>query len=297
MEFDVLPVNYLAQFRQVFPHADFVDAAPLIRRVRMIKSRYEIHLMQDGARQVDKVCRHAREIIRQGMSDLELAAELERAARMEGHQGLVRLRQFNSELHYGLVVSGSDSAAPAFAESPLGGVGVSPAFGQGASYKPIDRFEPIIVDITGCCDGYFVGQSRVFALGGLSRRLVKGYEDMLRVQELMKTLMPQLPAWEELYVECLALVAGLGYGDNFMGTPGRQVSFIGRGLGVEMDEYPLLGRGFRRMTLKPGMAFTLEPLLVFPGEGAVGITNSFYLDDEGALHQLTFSSEELVILP
>ena len=49
------------------------------------------------------------------------------------------------------------------------------------------------------------------------------------------------------------------------------------------------------MALKPGMVFAFEPKLVFPGEGAVGIENTFYLSETG-LKQLTFSDQELKIL-
>ena len=78
LELDVLPVNFFERYRQAFPSATFSDATPLIRTVRMLKSHYEIHILQDAAQQVDKVYRRAREIIREGMTDLELAAELER---------------------------------------------------------------------------------------------------------------------------------------------------------------------------------------------------------------------------
>ena len=49
------------------------------------------------------------------------------------------------------------------------------------------------------------------------------------------------------------------------------------------------------MTLEVGMAFAFEPKVVFPGEGALGIENTFYMSNEG-LKRLTHSSDELVIL-
>jgi Xaa-Pro dipeptidase len=295
LELDVLPVNFFERYRNLFPQGEFADASPLIRKVRMIKSHYEIHILKDAADQLDKVYRRAREVIREGMSDLELAAELEFTARKEGHQGLMRMRAFNAELFYGHIYSGADSAVPAYSDSPLGGVGLTPAFGQGASYKKVGRNEPIIFDIVACFDGYMVDQTRLFAIGGLSARLTKGYEDMLRVQERMIELAESRASWGVIYDECLALAVALGYADSFMGSKGAQVSFIGHGIGIEVDEYPFLARGFKDMTLEPGMVFAFEPKLVFPGEGAVGIENTFYLSDEG-LKRLTFSDQELVLL-
>lgn len=296
MELDVLPVNFFERYRRVYPTADYCDATPLIRRVRMIKSHYEIHIMQDAADQVDRVYRRAKEAIREGMTDIELAAELECVARKAGHLGIIRMRVFNGEMFIGHTFSGPDSAVPTYTDTPLGGMGPSPAFGQGASFKPIGRNEPIIVDFAGSVDGYVVDQTRIFAIGALPDMFCTAYDDMLRVQERMKELAVPGASWGHIYDECLSLAHERGYADSFMGAKGAQVSFIGHGVGVEIDEYPFIARGFNDMFLEPGMAFAFEPKAVFPGQGAIGIENTFYLSNEG-LKQLTHSSEELVILP
>lgn len=295
MEMDILPVNLFERYRKVYPQAEYSDATPIIRKVRMIKSHYEIHIMQDAADQVDKVYRRARDVIREGMTDLELAAELEYVARREGHLGLIRMRAFNGEMMFGHTFSGADSAVPAYTDTPLGGMGPSPSFGQGASLKPIGRNEPIIVDFAGSYDGYLVDQTRVFVIGALSDRLRRGYDDMVKIQERMMAMAPERPTWGEIYDECLSLAEKLGYAESFMGNRGAQVSFIGHGIGVEIDEYPFLARGFHDQRLEPGMAFAFEPKVVFPGEGAVGIEDTFYLTPTG-LKQLTHSDQSLVII-
>jgi Xaa-Pro dipeptidase len=296
MELDVVPVGFFERFRGVYPHAEFLDATPLIRKVRMIKSHYEIHLMKDAADQVHRVWQRAGEIIREGATDLEIAAELECTARKDGHQGLIRMRAFNSELLYGHIFSGTDSAVPSYVDTPLGGLGLNPSFGQGAGLKQIERNEPIIIDFAGCVDGYLVDQTRVFAIGSISERLQRGYEDMLAVQRRMMKIALPGASWGAVYNECLALAVEMGYTASFMGAQGSQVSFIGHGLGIEIDEYPFIAHGFDEMCLEVGMAFAFEPKVVFPGEGAIGIENTFYLSNDG-LQQLTYSSEELVILP
>ena len=295
MEFDVLPVAFFERYGKAFPEADMCDAAPLIRRVRMIKSPYEIDIMRDAGRQVDMVYRRAREVVREGTTDLEIAAELEYTARLEGHLGIIRMRVFNGEMLFGHTLCGPDSAVAAYTDTPLGGVGLSPCFGQGASNRKISRNEPIIIDFAGSVDGYLVDQTRVFALEGLSDRLMTGYEDMLSVQERMKELVRPGAVWGDIYNDCLKLAVERGYRDHFMGYKGAQVSFIGHGIGVEIDEYPFLARGFSEMVMEPGMVFAFEPKLVFPDVGAVGVENTFFLSESG-LEQLTCSSQELVIV-
>jgi Xaa-Pro dipeptidase len=174
-------------------------------------------------------------------------------------------------------------------------MGLSPAYGQGAGHKRIKRHEPVIVDFGGSVDGYLVDQTRMFALGDVSARLRKGFDDMCAVQEQMKVLAVPGAAWGAVYDGCLEMALSMGYSESFMGTAGAQVSFIGHGVGVELDEYPFIARGFNEMTLQPGMVFAFEPKLVFP-EGAVGIENTFYIANDGSLQQLTISDESFVIL-
>ncbi|HBT82383.1 MAG: peptidase M24 [Desulfuromonadales bacterium GWD2_61_12] len=295
MELDVVPVELYQRFAKVFEGCSIVGATHQIRTVRAVKSKYEIEIMKDAALQIDRVCQRAREVIREGMTDLELAAELEFCARKQGHQGISRMRGFNSELFYGHIFSGADSAVPAYLDAPLGGLGLNPSIGQGASYKKIGRNEPIIVDFAGAFDGYLADQTRVFCLGGLPDQLKKAYDDMLAIEMKLKEIARPGVAWGDIYDQCYQLACDLGYKEVFMGNPGAQVSFIGHGIGIEIDEYPFIARGFKDQVLEEFMVFAFEPKAVFAGLGAVGIENTFWLEKEGLKH-ITFTSEELVVL-
>ena len=295
MELDVVPVETFQRFAKVLPGCEMVGATHQIRMVRAIKSDYEIGIMKDAALQVDKVFRRAKEVIRTGMTDLELAAELEYTARRDGHQGVTRMRGFNAELFYGHIFSGADSAAPAYLDAPLGGMGVTPAVGQGASYKTIKAFEPICVDFAGAFDGYLVDQTRILCIGGLPEQLCRAYDDMVRIQNRLLEIARPGVTWGAVYDDCHRLACELGYADHFTGNKGAQVSFIGHGIGVEIDEYPFIARGFNDQVLQEDMTFAFEPKVVFAGLGAVGIENTFRLGSDGPKH-ITFSDQALAIL-
>lgn len=295
LELDVLPVALFQRLQKVFGDAAVSDATHLIRTVRSVKSDYEIEIMKDAALMVDQVCQRAQEVIRVGLTDLELAAELEFTARKLGHQGITRMRGFNSELFYGHIFSGADSAAPAYLDAPLGGIGVNPSIGQGASYKRIEANQPIIVDFAGAFDGYLVDQTRMFCIGGLPDELKKGYDDMIAIENRLKEIARPGVAWGELYDRCYQMACEMGHKDHFMGASGAQVSFIGHGIGVEIDEYPFIARGFKDQVLAEKMVFAFEPKVVYPGLGAVGIENTFWVEADGLKH-ITFTSEELVVL-
>lgn len=294
-EYDVLPVAVFDRYRKAFPAAESLDASSLVRRVRMIKSTYEIDLMRKAAQQADSVYRHARKVLRVGMTDIEFAAELEHYVRLQGHPGIVRMRSFNGEMLFAHVFSGADAACPAYLDTPLGGVGPHPSFGQGASWQRIEAHQPVVIDTGSFVDGYLADQTRILAIGELPEHLQTAYNDMLRVQSLMRQIVAPGVTWAEVYQCCYSLAVELGYADQFMGIKGAQAGFIGHGLGVEIDELPIIAPGFDQDVFEPEMAFAFEPKVVFAGEGVVGIENTYVLHSHG-LEQLTFSDEVLGVL-
>lgn len=294
-EFDVLPVATFERYRKLFGAATCLDASALLRQLRMIKSPYEIEQMRAAGGQANRVYQAARRTLRLGMTDIELAAELERVARLEGHPGIIRMRSFNGEMLYAHVFSGADSAIPAYLDTPLGGVGVHPSFGQGAGFRRISAHEPVIVDTGSFHNGYLADQTRVLSIGALSDELLRAYDAMVEVQTLMKNLVAPGVIWAEVYQRCRALAEQLGYAEHFMGFGRAQAGFIGHGLGIEIDELPIIAPSFQDQVFEIGMVFAFEPKAVFPGLGAVGIENTFVLHDTG-LEALTISDEAVAIL-
>jgi Xaa-Pro dipeptidase len=96
-----------------------------------------------------------------------------------------------------------------------------------------------------------------------------------------------------IYEEVLAVVANDGLGDHFMGYGPSQVRFVGHGVGLELDELPVLSRNER--LLEQGMVFALEPKFVFPDLGAIGIENTWAVTGDG-VERLTHAPEEIVVL-
>ena len=98
----------------------------------------------------------------------------------------------------------------------------------------------------------------------------------------------------ELYDLAVGLAAELGYGEYFMGHGDERIPFVGHGVGLELDEYPFLARG-QDMPLEKGMVIALEPKLIYPGLGVVGIENTHLVTDDG-LETLTVSEEDIIIV-
>ena len=295
MELDVVPVAVFRRIADLFPESEIRDVTPLIRRVRAVKSSYELEWMRAAAEMVTALCGKAGGFIREGRLEQEVAADLEHEVRMLGHQGLLRMRAFNCEIFMGQFMSGANAAIPAYLNAPLGGPGPNPCVGRGCGWKRIARNEPVLFDYTGAIGGYLSDMTRIFAIGSLEDDLRRGYDDMVEVQELMKTLVRPGTSWSAVYAACLDLVCRQGHAERFMGAPGAQVPFIGHGIGLEIDEYPFIAGGFNDFLFEENMTFAFEPKVVFPGRGAVGIENTFVVTAEGP-QALTLAPEHLMVL-
>ena len=295
LELDVLPTNNYFNYQRLFPDADLVDLSQAIRLIRAVKSSYEIDIMRKAAELSDQVAGHVPNILRVGMSEIELAGKVEAEARRLGHQGVVRMRLWGSEMFYGHLMSGSTAAVPSYLASPTGGAGTGPAIAQGPGFKAIQRNEPVLVDYVFAYNGYLSDHTRIFSLGPLPQELIDAHTAMLEVQQMVKRMAKPGVASGRLYDQAIAKTSELGYADHFMGAAGRErIRFVGHGIGLEVDEYPFLASG-QELPLQAGMAIALEPKLIFPGQGVVGIENTHVVTEDG-LEQLGSFQEKIIII-
>jgi Xaa-Pro aminopeptidase len=293
LELDVLPANLYIAYQKLF-QAKVIDVSPLVRQVRMVKSPYEVEIIRKAARLMEEVFGSVGEHLREGMTEVALAGQLEAVARRLGHQGFVRMRTWNQEMFYGHLMAGASAGVPSYLASPTGGTGLTPAIAQGAGFKRIGRHEPILLDYVGAVDGYLADQTRIFALGALPDRLVAAHQAMLTVQQTVVQAAHPGVACADLYRLAVDTAADLGYEEHFMGPSSDRIPFVGHGVGLELDEWPILTEQSPHH-LQPGMVFALEPKLIYPGEGVVGIENMFLVGPDG-LERLTLTPEELTVL-
>ncbi|GMB01222.1 Xaa-Pro peptidase family protein [Pelosinus sp. IPA-1] len=279
LELDVLPFNIYQMYRKVFPSAGFSDISPAIKEIRMIKSPYEVELLRNALQVADQAFSAVPTFLQAGIPEIELAALFEAELRKGGYSGSCKMRAFNQDFFYGNVCSGSNGSYPSFFDGPVGGKGVSLSFPQGAGWKKIERDEIVYIDYTCVVQGYTGDQARIFCVGELTPHMTKAFEDMLLIQdEILKGIKPGTPA-EEPYLLAVKIAEEMGYKDYFMGYKEDQVKFVGHGIGLELDEWPIFAKGLKNPIL-PGMTFALEPKLVFP-EGAIGTENSYVMTEEG----------------
>jgi Xaa-Pro dipeptidase len=294
MELDVLPVNLYSLYQTIFSHTKIVDVSFDIRLIRAVKSLYELDLMEQAAKYSDQVAAKVVDFLEVGKSEVALAGELEGYARSLGHQGIVRMRLWGSELFYGHLLSGPAAAVPSYLASPTGGEGVSPLIGQGAGFKKIARDETILFDYVFGWKGYLSDHTRIFCIGSLPDELLKAHDFMLEIQEETKAIGVPGAVTGDIYEQMVSLAADRGIAENFMGAGERKIRFTGHGIGLELDEFPFLAKG-QKMELEKGMIIALEPKAILPGKGVVGIENTHVVTEQG-LEPLTKISDKITFV-
>lgn len=293
MELDVLPVNNWRIYSQLFAWTEIGDISPLVRAQRMIKSEHELEIMRRAALMNGALYSAIPDMIEEGITEVELAGRLEAFYRSRGHQGFVRVRAFNGEVFYGHVMSGSNLAVASCSVGPTGGPGLNPSLPHGPGMKRIGRHEPIQIDYVPVVDGYMVDQARTFYIGEPPEQFRRVHDTALAVQARLVEEGRAGVRAEDLYLTALSMATEAGYSEGFLGYP-QPVPFVGHGMGLELDELPVVGRKSPHV-LEEGMVIALEPKFILPGKGLAGIENSFLVTAAG-LEKMTLGEDEIRVV-
>ncbi len=293
LELDVLPVNNFRMYEKMFPEANLTDVSHIIRNIRAVKSAYEIDLLRKAAEINDSMFAYAREILRPGTSEIEFAGLVEAFLRKHEHQGLVRVRSFNNEVFYGHIMSGVNLAVPSCSVGPTGGPGTNASMPQGVGTRIMQRNEPVQIDYVGSYKGYIVDQARTFFIGEAPEEFLKVHSLALDIQRAIIENGKAGVVCESLFDMAMAMAEKAGYLEGFMGYP-QPVPFVGHGIGLELDELPILGRKSSQI-LEEGMVIALEPKFIFPEKGLAGIENSFVVRKNN-LERLTNFDDRIQIV-
>ena len=293
LEGDELPYTEYCRLAGLFPEAEVVNGTPLIRQARSVKTPVEIEMFRRSGIAHAKAYEQIPGVYRPGMTDIEFSIEIERLMRLQGCLGIFRVFGRSMEIFMGSVLTGDNAGYPSPYDFALGGQGLDPALPGGANKTPLKEGQSVMVDLGGNFNGYMNDMSRVFSIGKLPEEAYTAHQVCLDIQEKIASIARPGIACEVLYDTAVEVVKAAGFADKFMGT-GQQAKFIGHGIGLEINEAPVLAPRIKQQ-LEPGMVFALEPKIVIPGVGPVGIENSWVVTNEG-IEKLTNCNEEIIEL-
>lgn len=293
LEGDELSFTEYSRLASIFPETEVVNGTPLIRQARSVKTPVEIELFRRSGVAHAKAYNQIPSVYRPGMTDLEFSVEIEKLMRLEGCLGIFRVFGRSMEIFMGSLLTGDNAAAPSPYDFALGGKGLDPALPGGLNKSPLKEGQSIMVDMGGNFNGYMGDMSRVFSVGKLTDEAYAAHQVCLEIQEAVSARVKPGVVCEDLYNMAIDMATKAGFADRFMGIE-QQAKFIGHGIGLEINEAPVLAPRIKQ-ELEPGMVFALEPKIVIPGVGPVGIENSWVVTPEG-VEKLTICNEEIVEL-
>jgi Xaa-Pro aminopeptidase len=280
LELDVLPANQYLRLLNGLKPQEVADVSPVVQRVRAVKSTHELRIMRKAGALSDFMIGIARDSLKEGITEVELSGRVEMAARAKGHQGYIRMRAFNQEIYWGALVSGPDSAETSFIDFAEGGKGPSLAYPGNAGLRKIGRHEPVLFDLVAVVEGYNSDQSRTLSIGALPDQLKRAYDVSLEILRALEKMIAPGVLTGELYAEAERIAESRGLLGHFMGYGKQKAGFCGHGVGLELDELPVIIRG-GQVGLEPGMVLALEPKFTFPGYGVVGAEDNYAVTETG----------------
>lgn len=294
LEGDELPFTEYNRLAACFPEAEVVPCGTaLIRRARSVKTPIEIEMFRRSGVAHAKAYEQIPSVYRPGMTDRQLSIEIERLMRLEGCLGIFRVFGQSMEIFMGSLLAGDNAAVPSPYDFALGGKGLDPSLPGGVSGTLLQAGQCFMVDMGGNFYGYMGDMSRVFSVGKLPEQAYAAHQACIEVQEAVVAMAKPGTVCEDMYDKAVEIITKAGFADYFMGV-GQKAKFIGHGIGLEINEMPVLAPRMKQ-ELEPGMVFALEPKIVLPGIGPVGIENSWAVTAEG-VEKLTLCKEEIIEL-
>jgi len=294
IETEIVVVALLERFRKYFPAEKFLPLDAQIAAVRAEKSPYEIDLMRRaGAIHARVLEDRVPEMLRAGMSEAELGSELHTVLIEEGHQGIVRFGMFETEIVLGQIAFGTNSIAPTYFNGPGGSVGLSAAVPLlGSRDRLLQKGDLVFLDVGCGYEGYHTDKTVVYQYGApLPDEAIRCHQFCLTLEEEMASLLRPGAIPSAIYRHILDTIPP-AYNQNFMGYGNRRAQFLGHGVGLLVDEYPVIAEGFDEPLIS-GMAIAIEPKIGVAGVGMVGTENTYLVRPDGG-ESITGSSAGLI---
>jgi Xaa-Pro dipeptidase len=282
LEKEIVPIAMLQRFQKYFPFTVIESADVQIAKVRSIKSKYELALMEQSGKIHQRVTEElVPGILREGMSEMEFFCDLYSLLIHEGHHGVARFGMFDTESILGQIAFGESSIYPTSFNGPGGNYGMSPAVPiHGSRNRKLRRGDLVFVD-TGCgVEGYHTDKTMTYMFGkSLPEEAIQIHQQCVELQNRVAAMLKPGAIPSVIYNE---IMGGLSpeFLENFMGFGTRKVKFLGHGIGLTIDELPVIANGFDE-PIQEGMVFAVEPKKGIPHIGMVGIENTFIVTPRG----------------
>ena len=281
VEQDVLPYRLVESLKKNLEGVKLENLSPTILQQRLVKDDEELARIRKAVELWEKGHEAIMETLAVGVAEYEVAATMEYAARRGGGDGMVWPRRWDSHLPAGGIVASGPNAWVVSGEAmTVTGVGLSQALPWGPSSRRLEAGDLVVVDFTLSYEGYHCDMTRTYCVGAPNQEQMNLWERLLELHlQVVDEVRPGVTG-EDLYLVAKRLAEDMGLIDNFMGVGSERGSYIGHSIGLELDEWPVLGAGYQE-PLPVGAVITIEPKFMVPGQGAVMVEDDIVVTPSG----------------
>jgi Xaa-Pro aminopeptidase len=282
VEGERLPLSIFQRFNKHFKCKSPAPADLSISAVRAVKSEYELERMRKAGIIHQRILEErVPELLKEGISEAQFASELYPVMVAEGHHGIARFGMYDTEMLIGHLCFGESSIYPTYFDGPGGNYGMSPAVPLlGSRERLLKKGDLVFVDVGCGVDGYNTDKTMTYVFEGeLPREAVEIHRRCVDIQNETAAMLKPGAIPSEIFATVTEKLEA-EFMQNFMGFGARQASFLGHGIGLHVDEWPVLAKGFDE-PLQENMVIAIEPKKGLAGIGMVGTENTFLVTPAG----------------
>ncbi len=283
IERELVPLGLFERLNKYFGFKRILPADLAIAQTRAVKSDFELDLIKKSGKIHSTVLEDiVPTFLQEGISEAELGAKVLYEKIIRGHQGIIRMGSFNAELFVGNICFGDNANYYNSFDGPGGVKGISPAVPLMGSFdRKLKKNDLLYID-TGCgYMGYHTDKTSVYFMGNVPDNYLSMHEKCVEIQnEIAKMLVPgAIPS--EIYKKITENLEP-EFEKNFMGFKTNKVKFLAHGIGLVIDEYPVIAKGFDE-PIQENMVFAIEPKNFIENVGLVGVENTFVVTKKGGI--------------
>jgi Xaa-Pro aminopeptidase len=278
---DVIPAKIARRTETVLAGAAVSDYSPLLLAQRAVKEQVEIDAIEHAAQLFSAAHETVLEHARPGVREHELSGEIARSLRRAGHEGHVFYRRWDANLQpEGILTSGDNLARISGHSHTITGIGLSRGLPFGASQRELREGDLLVLDVGLNRGGYHADIARTYALGHVDERVAGIADAMVDAFETCRALARPGVRARDLYEAAVGVCAAAGLDSFFQGYGDTRGEYVGHGVGLELDEPPVLARGVES-ALEAGMTLAIEPKVISPDFGGVDVEDTVVVTPDG----------------
>ncbi len=275
------------EFRNAFIRYDIMPADGHILQARARKSPWELRKMRRaGELHADALCRILPPLLHVGMSERDIARVAWEVFFSLGHCGMNRMGNFGEECFLGHVAVGDNGNYPSHFNGPLGLRGEHPATPYMGNADSIWQNNHILsTDMGFVFEGYHTDKTQMYFSGKIRDMpdvARKAHDACIDIQQRAAERLCAGAIPSNIWEEAKARAEKWGVAEGFMGFGNNKVRFLGHGIGLVIDETPVIATRFDA-PLVEGMTLAIEPKVGIPGVGMVGVENTFEVTRTGGV--------------